>query len=85
MNNEHIILKLESKNNSVNGNPKYEIFYTDKDGAFNHATTSSDMAFCYGITNDIYSLDNPQVIARLDFTKSGRIKNFTVVKKLFSK
>jgi hypothetical protein len=78
------ILKLERKNNSVNGNPRYEVYYQDEDGNFGHATTASDHAFCYGIANDMYRESDPRVMATLEFTKSGRISNLLVTKKLWS-
>ena len=82
------ILKLERLHNSVNGNPRYEVYFMDSDGEngeFNHATTKSDAAFCYGIENDIYSREQPQVEAALAFTRAGRISGFTVTKKNWSK
>ena len=82
MNNEFRILRLERKNNSVNGNPKYEVYYIDSNGDFGHATTQSDAGFCYGITNDMRSASDPQVIAKLEFTKSGRVSDLEVIKKL---
>jgi hypothetical protein len=85
MNNIYTILKLERRNNSVNGNPKYEIYYTNESGILNHATTSSDSAFCYGITNDIYRESEPLVLAELQFTKSAKISGFKVVKQLFER
>lgn len=77
------IHKLERKNNSVNGNPKYEIYYTTEDGHFDHATTASDHSFCYGIANDLYRESDPRVMAQIEFSKSGRITNFEVTKKLW--
>lgn len=76
------IHKLERLNNSVNGNPRYKVYYSDDEGNFNHATTTSDAAFCYGIENDIYTRDNPQILAALEFTRAGRISNFTVTRKM---
>lgn len=76
------IHKLERLNNSVNGNPRYEVYYNDDEGNFNHATTTSDAAFCYGIENDIYTRDKPQVLAALEFTRAGKISGFTVTKKM---
>jgi len=81
----YTIHKLERKNNSVNGNPKYEVYYSDENGNFDHATTASDHSFCYGITNDIYRESDPKVLATLEFTRSGRISDFKVVKKLWDK
>lgn len=76
------IYSLERKNNSVNGNPKYEIYFKNLNGEFDHATTASDYAFCYGITNDIYSLKNPKVMAKLEFSKAGKITDFKVIRKV---
>jgi len=78
------ILKLERKNNTVNGNPKYEVYYTNENGDFEHATTKSDASFCYGIANGMYTASNPQVMAQLRFNKTGKIDSFTVTKKLWS-
>lgn len=79
-----LILKLERRNNSVNGNPKYEIYFQDtKDGNFGHAITASDYSFCYGIENDIYSRDDPKVQAEITFSRAGRITGFKVTKKEF--
>lgn len=78
------ILKMERRNNSVNGNPKYEIYFQDiEDGEFGHAITASDYGFCYGITNDIYTLDHPRVRAELSFSRAGRITDFKVTEKEF--
>lgn len=78
------ILQLERKNNTVNGNPKYEVYYEDEDGNFGHATTKSDASFCYGIANGMYTEASPQVMAQLRFNKSGKIDGFTLTKKLWS-
>lgn len=77
------IMKLERRNNSVNGNPKYEIYYLDENDCLQHATTQSDANFCYGITNDIYSEYKPQVWADIEFTRAGKICDFRVVKKMW--
>ncbi len=81
--NEYTILKFERKNNSVNGNPKFEVYYTDADGNFGHATTKSDASFCYGITNGVYTDNQPQVTAQLSFNKTGKIDNYKLVKQLW--
>ena len=77
------IMKLERRNNSVNGNPKYEIYWLDSNGYLAHSTTQSDASFCYGITNDIYSEDKPQVWADITFTPAGRINSFKVISKIW--
>jgi len=79
----YTIHKLERKNNSVNGNPKYEVYYSDENGNFDHATTKSDTSFCYGITNGMYTESNPQVTASLSFNKTGKIDGFKLVKQLW--
>jgi len=79
----YTIHKLERKNNSVNGNPKYEVYYSDENGNFDHATTKSDASFCYGITNGMYTESNPQVTASLSFNKTGKIDGFKLVKQLW--
>ena len=81
---EYTILSLERKNCSVNGNPRYEIYYQDSEGNFGHATTQSDAGFCYGITNDMYRDSDPRVMAELTFTRAGRVSNFKLTKKLWS-
>lgn len=78
---EYRILRLERRNNSVNGNPKYEVYYEGEHGELAHATTQSDAAFCYGIANDMYTESNPRVMATLQFSKSGRITDLTVTRK----
>lgn len=79
---EYTILKLERKNNSVNGNPKYEVYFLDSDGNFDHATTKSDASFCYGITNGMYTTDDPRVVAQLSFNRTGKIDGYKLVKQL---
>lgn len=80
---EYKILSIERKNNSVNGNPKYEVYFEDPEGNFGHATTMSDAGFCYGITNNMYRESDPQVMATLHFTRAGRISGFKTTKKLW--
>lgn len=77
------IMKLERRNNSVNGNPKYEIYWLDENDYLQHATTMSDAMFCYGMENDIYSLDKPQVWADITFTPAGRLNSFKVISKIW--
>lgn len=77
------IMKLERRNNSVNGNPKYEIYWLDDNGYLEHATTKSDAMFCYGITNNIWSEDKPQVWADIEITRGGKVGRFEVVSKMW--
>jgi hypothetical protein len=80
--NEYKILRLERLNNSVNGNPRYTVYYLHiGTGDFGHAKTMSDAMFCYGIDNDMYTLNDPRVIAEMTFTRAGNIKSFNVIKK----
>lgn len=77
------IIKLERRNNSVNGNPKYEIYWLDENDYLQHSVTVSDAMFCYGITNDIYHESKPQVWAEMTFTPSGKIESFKVTNKMW--
>lgn len=58
------VQRLHRLNNSVNGNPRYRVFFTDG----TDAVTSSDAGFAYGI-------DNPEMRGpvSVEYTRSGRI------------
>lgn len=58
--------RLERLNNSVNGNPRYRVYFTD--GSF--AVTSSDAACSYDLPN-IMRHTEPEVT--ITWTKAGRI------------
>lgn len=60
----HTLTRL---NNSVNGNPRYRVTFTDGSAH----DTSADAGFCYGLTNPEYR--NVEVIVTL--TRAGRIAN----------
>lgn len=57
--------RLERLKNSVNGNPRYRVHFTDGSSA----VTQSDAAFCYGI-------DNPDMRGdvQVKFTRAGKIE-----------
>lgn len=58
------VSSLERLNNSVNGNPRYRVTFTDGTSA----VTQSDASFCYGITN-------PDMRGELEvtYTRAGKI------------
>jgi hypothetical protein len=60
------IVALRRLNNSVNGNPRYDVAFSNGE----MHTTSSDAGFCYGITN-------PEMKGDVDvwLTKAGRIES----------
>jgi hypothetical protein len=62
------IFNLKRLNNSVNGNPRYRVYFTD--GSI--AVTSSDAAFCYGI-------ENKEMRGELEvtFTRAGLIADMS--------
>ena len=63
---------LSRLHNSVNGNPRFRVYFTD--GSV--AQTQSDASFNYGLTNS----ENFNVDVDVTFTKSGRITNLVPVK-----
>jgi hypothetical protein len=67
------ILSVERLNNSVNGNPRFDITFTDNDGEFvtNQWThrTSSDSSCNYEVTN--YANSGERIDVWL--TKAGRV------------
>jgi hypothetical protein len=64
-----VIESLERLNNSVNGNPRYRVHFTD--GTV--ADTQSDASLNYGITNPEYR----DVPLRVTFTRAGKISHAT--------
>ena len=64
-----VIESLERLNNSVNGNPRYRVRFTD--GTV--ADTQSDASLNYGISNPEYR----DVPLRVTFTRAGRISHAT--------
>lgn len=67
-----IISSLERINNSVWGNPRYRVYFTDGTSTL----TMSDASINYGITNPEYR-DVPVVFT---FTRAGRISHATPAK-----
>ena len=63
---------LERLHNSVNGNPRFRVHFTD--GSV--AQTQSDASFNYGLTNR----ENFNTDVDVTFTKSGRISDLRPVK-----
>jgi hypothetical protein len=61
------ILRLERLTNSVNGNPRYDVIFTD--GQI--VRTSSDAGFCYAISNPEFRDGH----VRVWFTRAGRIEH----------
>ena len=62
---------LERLHNSVNGNPRFRVYFTD--GSV--AQTQSDASFNYGLTDG----ENFNVDVEVTFAKSGRITNLVPV------
>jgi hypothetical protein len=58
--------------NTVNGNPRFRVHFTDGSSA----VTSSDASFAYGLGNP-ENLDND---VEVTFTKAGRISDLRPVK-----
>ena len=56
---------LTRLNNSVNGNPRFRVTFTDGSSAI----TQSDAAFCYGLENPEFR-DRPVIVS---FSRAGRI------------
>ena len=63
---------LDRLNSSVNGNPRFRVYFTD--GSV--AETQSDAGFCYGLENR----ENFGMDVTVSFTKSGRISDLRPVK-----
>ena len=59
---------LERLNNSVNGNPRYKVYF--EEDPLHGYVTSSDAGFCYGI-------NNPEMRGAVDvwLTRAGRIEH----------
>lgn len=62
------ITGLDRLNNSVNGNPRYRVHFDTGSSAI----TSSDHAFCYGITNPEMRGD-----VVVTYTRAGRISDIS--------
>ena len=62
---------LERMTNSVNGNPRFRIHFTDGSSA----VSQSDAAFCYGLENR----ENFGVDVVVTFTKAGRVADLRTV------
>ena len=58
--------------NTVNGNPRFRVHFTDGSSAL----TQSDAAWTYGLTNR----ENTENDVEVTFTKSGRISDLRPVK-----
>lgn len=65
MSTERQIARLDRLTNSVNGNPRYRVHFTDGSSAL----TQSDAGFCYAINNPEFR-DAPVLV---EFTRAGRI------------
>lgn len=63
---------LKRRNNSVNGNPRFLVVFTDGSSAL----TQSDAAFCYGIENPEFR----DVPVEVSFSRAGLITNVEVAK-----
>jgi hypothetical protein len=68
------LLKLETLKNTVNGNPRYKLYYIDNQGNFTHAITQSDGGFCYGINNG--HPEGKEVM--LTFSRAGRVTDLKI-------
>lgn len=68
------ITAIDRLNNSVNGNPRYDVFFRT-DESSDWYTTSSDAACSYDIEN-VY---NRQDCITLGLTRAGRISTITRV------
>jgi len=64
-----IISSLERLVNSVNGNPRYHVYFTDGTSA----VTQSDISAAYILTNPAYQ----DVPLRVTYTHAGRIARIT--------
>lgn len=62
------VSSLTRLNNSINGNPRYRVLFTDGSSA----VTKSDAAFCYGI-------DNPEMRGEVivKYSRGGRITDMS--------
>jgi hypothetical protein len=69
--NIRTIDRLTRLNNSVNGNPRYRVHFTDGSSAL----TTSDAMFCYSINNREMR-DVPLVVT---WTRAGRIAHLEPV------
>ena len=63
---------LKRLNSSVNGNPRFRVYFTDGSSA----ETQSDAGFCYGLENR----ENFGVDVAVRFTKAGKISDLRPVK-----
>lgn len=66
------VSSLTRLNNSVNGNPRFRVHFTDGSSAI----TTSDAMFCYGIQNP----EMRDTELEVEFTRAGRIAHMAPVK-----
>ena len=77
-----IILDLERKHNSVNGNPTWRIFAGDENGDYVRGETASDAACAYNL--GYYSIGRKYAI-EYHYTKNGtrKITQCDEIEKIF--
>ena len=61
------VLDVKRLNNSVNGNPRYELCMIDEEENFVRAKTQTDCSFAYGVNFNAGEL----VMAEIGYTRAG--------------